>query len=61
MESLKIKHLHGDGGFTQKSSKIIQDLVEKRDWANLGRKLYNMSYEYQEGFAESELYRTNEF
>ena len=43
------------------NAEIIQDLVEKRDWANLGRKLYNMSYEYQESFAESELYRTNEF
>jgi dTDP-4-amino-4,6-dideoxygalactose transaminase len=27
MESIKSKHLHGDGEFTQKSSKIIQSLV----------------------------------
>lgn len=42
-------------------AEIIADYITQKNWANLGRKLYNMSYQYQEGFAESELYRTNEF
>ena len=40
-------------------AEIIADFITQQNWANLGRKLYNMSYQYQESFAESELYRTN--
>ena len=44
---------------TSEDAEIIADFIAQHNWANLGRKLYNMSYQYQEGFAESELYRTN--
>jgi hypothetical protein len=36
---------------------IIRDYIEQRDWAKLGQKLYVMSYDYMEHFAESEAQR----
>lgn len=32
---------------------IIRDYIEQKDWAKLGQKLYVMSYDYMEHFAES--------
>jgi hypothetical protein len=32
---------------------IIRDYIEQRDWAKLGQKLYVMSYDYMEKYAES--------
>lgn len=32
---------------------IIRDYIEQKDWAKLGQKLYVMSYDYMEKFAES--------
>ena len=31
----------------------IRDYIEQKDWAKLGQKLYVMSYDYMEKFAES--------
>jgi len=31
---------------------IIRDYIEQKDWAKLGQKLYVMSYEYMEKYAE---------
>ena len=36
---------------------IIKDYIEQSDWAKLGQKLYVMSYDYMEKFAESEAQR----
>jgi hypothetical protein len=36
---------------------IIKDYIEQSDWAKLGQKLYVMSYNYMEHFAESEAQR----
>lgn len=36
---------------------IIRDYIEQRDWAKLGQKLYVMSYDYMEKFAEMEAQR----
>jgi GH18 family chitinase len=36
---------------------IIRDYIEQKDWAKLGQKLYVMSYDYMEHFAESEAQR----
>ena len=36
---------------------IIRDYIEQRDWAKLGQKLYVMSYDYMEHFAQSEAQR----
>jgi hypothetical protein len=36
---------------------IIRDYIEQSDWAKLGQKLYVMSYNYMEHFAESEAQR----
>jgi hypothetical protein len=36
---------------------IIRDYIEQKDWAKLGQKLYVMSYDYMERFAESEAQR----
>jgi hypothetical protein len=36
---------------------IIRDYIEQRDWAKLGQKLYVMSYDYMEHFAESKAQR----
>jgi hypothetical protein len=35
----------------------IRDYITQRDWAKLGQKLYVMSYDYMEHFAESEAQR----
>jgi hypothetical protein len=35
----------------------IRDYIEQKDWAKLGLKLYVMSYDYMEKFAESEAQR----
>jgi len=32
---------------------IIRDYIEQKDWAKLGQKLYVMSYDYMEQFAEA--------
>jgi len=32
---------------------IIRDYIEQKDWAKLGQKLYVMSYDYMEHFAQS--------
>ena len=32
---------------------IIRDYIEQRDWAKLGQKLYVMSYDYMEAYAQS--------
>jgi hypothetical protein len=31
---------------------FLRDCIEKKDWEKLGRKLYYLSFEYQEGHAE---------
>ena len=31
---------------------IIRDYIEQKDWAKLGQKLFYMSYDYMEKFAE---------
>jgi hypothetical protein len=31
---------------------FLRDCIEKKDWEKLGRKLYYLSFEYQEGYAE---------
>ena len=36
---------------------IIRDYIEQRDWAKLGQKLYVMSYDYMEHFAQMEAQR----
>ena len=36
---------------------IIRDYIEQKDWAKLGQKVYVMSYDYMEHFAESEAQR----
>ena len=36
---------------------IIRDYIEQKDWVKLGQKLYVMSYDYMEKFAESEAQR----
>ena len=36
---------------------IIRDYIEQKDWAKLGQKLYVMSYDYMEHFAQSEAQR----
>ena len=36
---------------------IIRDYIEQKDWAKLGQKLYVMSYDYMEKFAEMEAQR----
>jgi hypothetical protein len=36
---------------------IIRDYIEQKDWAKLGQKLYVMSYDYMEKFAEYEAQR----
>ena len=36
---------------------IIRDYIEQRDWAKLGQKLYVMSYNYMEHFAQMEAQR----
>jgi len=36
---------------------IIRNYIEQKDWAKLGQKLYVMSYDYMEKFAESEAQR----
>jgi hypothetical protein len=33
---------------------IIDDYIAKKDWAKLGLKLYQISYEYQEEFAKNQ-------
>jgi hypothetical protein len=36
---------------------IIRDYIEQKDWAKLGQKLYVMSYDYMEKFAEDKAQR----
>ena len=36
---------------------IIRDYIEQKDWAKLGQKLFYMTYDYMEQFAESEAQR----
>ena len=36
---------------------IIRDYIEQKDWAKLGQKLYVMSYDYMEHFAQMEAQR----
>jgi hypothetical protein len=36
---------------------IIRDYIEQKDWAKLGLKLYVMSYDYMEHFAQSQAQR----
>ena len=36
---------------------LIQDFIEQKAWDKLGLKLFYMSYEYMEKFAESEAQR----
>ncbi len=36
---------------------IIRDYIEQKDWAKLGQKLFYMTYDYMEKFAESEAQR----
>ena len=36
---------------------IIRDYIEQSDWVKLGQKLYVMSFNYMEHFAESEAQR----
>jgi hypothetical protein len=36
---------------------IIRDYIEQKDWAKLGMKLFYMSYDYMERFAECEAQR----
>jgi len=31
----------------------IRDYIEQKDWAKLGQKLYVMTYDYMEGYAQS--------
>jgi hypothetical protein len=31
---------------------FLRDCIEKKDWEKLGRKLYYLSFEYQESHAE---------
>jgi hypothetical protein len=33
--------------------KIIRDCIEKADWARLGQRIYQITYNYMEHFAES--------
>lgn len=37
---------------SQSDQETIQDYVEQKDWHKLGLKLYNISYEYMEKYAE---------
>lgn len=37
---------------SEEDQAIIRDYIEQKDWAKLGLKLYVMSYEYMEHFAE---------
>jgi hypothetical protein len=32
---------------------IIRDYIEQKDWAKLGQKLFYMTYEYMEGYAQA--------
>jgi hypothetical protein len=32
---------------------IIRDYIEQKDWAKLGQKLYVMTYDYMEGYAQA--------
>ena len=36
---------------------IIRDYIEQKDWAKLGQKLYVMSYDYMEHFAQMDAQR----
>jgi hypothetical protein len=42
---------------SQADQETIRDYIEQRDWAKLGQKLYVMSYDYMEHFAESKAQR----
>ena len=35
----------------------IRDYIEQKDWAKLGMKLYTMTYDYMEKYAESQAQR----
>jgi len=37
------------------NQEIIRDYINQKDWAKLGLKLYTMSFEYMESFAEHEV------
>lgn len=38
---------------SKEDQETIRDYIEQKDWEKLGRKLYCMTYEYMEHFAES--------
>jgi hypothetical protein len=38
---------------SQADQETIRDYIEQKDWAKLGLKLYVMSYDYMEKYAES--------
>ena len=38
---------------SEDDQQTIRDYIEQKDWAKLGLKLYVMSYDYMEKFAES--------
>ena len=38
---------------SEDDQQIIRDYIEQKDWAKLGLKLYTMSYDYMEKFAQS--------
>ena len=40
---------------SDEDQETIRDYVDQKDWAKLGLKLYTMSFEYMESFAEHEV------
>jgi hypothetical protein len=42
---------------SESDQEIIRDYIEQKDWAKLGQKLYVMTYDYMEGYAETEAQR----
>ena len=42
---------------SKEDQETIRDYIEQRDWAKLGQKLYVMTYDYMEKFAEAKAQR----
>jgi len=37
----------------ENDQEVIRDYIEQKDWAKLGQKLFYMTYEYMEGYAQA--------
>jgi hypothetical protein len=42
---------------SEDDQEVIRDFIERKEWDKLGAKLFYMTYEYMEKFAESEAQR----